>query len=51
MTPKPSVVFGVLKGKVWVAGDFDDEDAEINALFYGEDAEPPKRGCWSIPMC
>jgi prevent-host-death family protein len=42
VTPKPPVVFGVLKGKVWAADDFDGEDPEINALFYGEGIEPPK---------
>lgn len=29
---------GLLKGKIWVSDDFDDEDEEINKLFYeGED--------------
>lgn len=27
---------GLWKGKVWVSEDFDDEDEEINKLFYGE---------------
>lgn len=27
---------GLLKGKIWVSPDFDDEDEEINKLFYGE---------------
>lgn len=27
---------GLWKGKVWVSDDFDDEDEEINKLFYGE---------------
>ena len=27
---------GLWKGKVWVAPDFDEEDEEINKLFYGE---------------
>ena len=27
---------GALKGKIWVSEDFDDEDEEINKLFYGE---------------
>lgn len=27
---------GLWKGKVWVSDDFDDEDPEINKLFYGE---------------
>lgn len=26
--------FGLLKGKIWVSDDFDDEDPEINKLFY-----------------
>lgn len=26
--------FGALKGKIWVSDDFDDEDPEINKLFY-----------------
>lgn len=29
---------GLLKGKIWVSPDFDEEDEEINKLFYeGED--------------
>jgi len=28
--------YGLLKGKVWVSPDFDDEDPEINKMFYGE---------------
>lgn len=27
---------GLWKGKVWIADDFDEEDEEINKLFYGE---------------
>lgn len=27
---------GLWKGKVWVADDFDEEDEEINKLFYGK---------------
>jgi len=27
---------GLWKGKVWISPDFDDEDPEINKLFYGE---------------
>lgn len=27
---------GLWKGKIWVSDDFDDEDEEINKLFYGE---------------
>lgn len=26
--------FGALKGKIWVSDDFDDEDPQINKLFY-----------------
>jgi len=26
--------FGLWKGKVWIPDDFDDEDEEINKLFY-----------------
>lgn len=26
--------FGLLKGKIWVSDDFNDEDPEINKLFY-----------------
>ncbi len=26
--------FGLLKGKIWISPDFDDEDEEINKLFY-----------------
>lgn len=29
--------FGLWKGKVWVSDDFDDEDKEINKLFYEGD--------------
>lgn len=25
---------GLLKGKIWISDDFDDEDPEINKLFY-----------------
>lgn len=28
--------FGLWKGKIWVSDDFDEEDPEINKLFYGE---------------
>ncbi len=28
---------GLWKGKVWISDDFNDEDEEINKLFYGED--------------
>ena len=26
---------GLLKGKIWISDDFNDEDPEINKLFYG----------------
>lgn len=29
---------GLWKGKVWVSDDFDDEDEEINKMFYGGDS-------------
>lgn len=28
--------FGLWKGKVWMSPDFNDEDPEINKMFYGE---------------
>jgi len=28
--------FGSLKGKIWISDDFDEEDPEINKMFYGE---------------
>lgn len=28
---------GLLKGKIWVSKDFDEEDEKINKLFYGEE--------------
>ena len=27
---------GLWKGKIWVSDDFDEEDPEINKLFYGD---------------
>jgi antitoxin (DNA-binding transcriptional repressor) of toxin-antitoxin stability system len=36
---------GALKGKIWISPDFDNEDKEIEALFYeGGYAERPKPG-------
>lgn len=32
--------FGLWKGKVWVSDDFDDENEEINKLFYEGEVEP-----------
>lgn len=29
--------FGLLKGKIWISDDFNDEDEEINKLFYEGD--------------
>jgi prevent-host-death family protein len=31
---------GLWKGKVWISDDFDDEDEEINKLFYEGEIEP-----------
>ena len=36
---KPRVP-GLLKGKIWVSDDFDDEDEEINKLFYNSNLIP-----------
>lgn len=33
---------GLLKGKIWISPDFDDEDEEINKLFYEGEIEPAK---------
>lgn len=35
-TSKKKRLPGALKGKIWIAKDFDDESEEINKLFYGE---------------
>lgn len=32
---------GLYEGKTWIAPDFNEEDPEINALFYGGEIEPP----------
>lgn len=37
LTPRQ---FGLWKGKIWVADDFDDEDSALNKLFYDEPIEP-----------
>ena len=29
--------FGILKGKIWISDDFNDEDPKINKLFYEGD--------------
>ncbi len=34
--PKIKSSYGILKGKVWMSDDFNDEDEEINKMFYGE---------------
>lgn len=34
--------FGLLKGKVFVPDDFNEEDEEINKLFYEGEIEPSK---------
>ena len=28
--------YGIFKGKIWMSDDFNEEDEEINKLFYGE---------------
>lgn len=33
---------GQLKGKIWISPDFDEEDEEINKLFYEGEIEPTK---------
>ena len=30
---------GLLKSKIWVSDNFDDEDEEINKMFYGDGTE------------
>lgn len=30
---------GLLKGKIWVPDNFDEEDEEINEMFYGKDSK------------
>lgn len=32
--------FGLLKGKIFIPDNFDDEDEEINKLFYEDEIEP-----------
>jgi prevent-host-death family protein len=39
--PKGKRKLGQLKGKVWLAPDFDAYDAEIEKLFYGGDLNDP----------
>lgn len=34
---------GLLKGKIWMSPDFNDEDEEINKLFYEGEIEPQER--------
>lgn len=34
---------GLLRGKIWVSPDFDEEDEEINKLFYEGDIFPKGR--------
>ena len=41
--PKPRRVPGVWKGKVWIAPDFDETDAEIAKLMSEGPVEPPAR--------
>ena len=33
---KPKSSYGILKGKVWMSDNFNDESPEINKMFYGE---------------
>ena len=35
----PLACFGVLKGQIWIADDFDELDPATEAAFYGEDDE------------
>ncbi len=38
VTEEPKgVIFGLAKGQIWVSEDFDEEDPEINRMFYGEE--------------
>lgn len=34
---KPNRKLGLLKGKIFISDDFDDESEEINEMFYGSD--------------
>lgn len=40
--PKPRTP-GLWKGKVWMAPDFDEEDEEINKLFYDSEIFPVEK--------
>lgn len=33
---RPSPIFGALKGKIWIADDFDEPDTDFNAAYYGD---------------
>ena len=37
----PPRELGFLRGKIWIADDFDEVDEEIAALFYGSEDEKP----------
>ena len=34
--PTKKSSYGILKGKIWMSDDFNEEDEEINKMFYGE---------------
>ena len=34
--PAKKSSYGTLKGKIWMSDDFNEEDEEINKMFYGE---------------
>jgi prevent-host-death family protein len=38
--PKRKAAFGFMKGKIWIAPDFDAPDPEIERLFYDGPIEP-----------
>lgn len=40
---RPKLVFGAMKGEIVVHGDFDQDDQDIAAAFYGADPADPLR--------
>ncbi len=40
---KPKRLFGLAKGKIWIADDFDDPMPEFESSFYNSTIEPPRR--------
>lgn len=40
---RPKLVFGAMKGEIVVHGDFDQDDEDIAAAFYGDDPADPLR--------